>query len=90
MIAKEIGLNCIEFILDFSEVKHNPLTNKIGAQVKTICGDYLLEQPLHSTDNEVTERNLSILQKLLSAVDNGARISDINIKDRTFKKGSVI
>lgn len=77
LVAKEIGLDCIEFILDFSGVEHNPLvrdegiyeiqqiTNKTGVQVKTICGDYFMEKPLHSSDNEVAEQSLSVLRKLL-------------------------
>jgi L-ribulose-5-phosphate 3-epimerase len=85
LIAKEIGLDCIEFILDFSGVEHNPLvrdegiyeiqqiTNKTGVQVKTICGDYFMEKPLHSSDNEVAKQSLSVLKKLLvSAKQLGA------------------
>jgi L-ribulose-5-phosphate 3-epimerase len=76
-IAKELGLDCIEFILDYNEVEHNPLVcnggvyeiqetiNKTDVQVKTICADYFMDRPLHSTDKEVADQSLDILQKLL-------------------------
>ena len=77
-IAKEIGLDCIEFILDYNEIELNPLicdggipeilqaTSETGVQVKTICADYFMEQPLHSIDKEVAGRSLEILRKLLT------------------------
>jgi L-ribulose-5-phosphate 3-epimerase UlaE len=78
-LAKRIGLDCIEFILDYSESESNPLLShegifKIqrviddtGIAIKTICADYFMEQPLHSTDKEVVERSIGVLKKLLVA-----------------------
>ena len=78
-IAKEIGLDCIEFIFDFNGMGHNPLIcnggiaeiqqviSNTGIQVKTICADYFMDQPLHSADKEVSNQSLSILRKLLTA-----------------------
>ena len=55
--AKEIGLNCIEFILDFTDSELNPLlakngpeeilhiSEKTGVDVITICADYFMEAP---------------------------------------------
>jgi L-ribulose-5-phosphate 3-epimerase len=80
-IARQIGLDCIEFILDYNEVEHNPLVrdggiseikrtiNETDVQVKTICADYFMEQPLHSSDNEVAEQSLSVLRKLLVSAE---------------------
>ena len=53
-IAEELGLDHIEFILDFNDAKENPLLNdkgieeiqeiskKTGVTVKTICADYYM------------------------------------------------
>ncbi len=89
-IAKKIGLECIEFILDFNEVELNPLVrdggiseiqsaiNETGVQVKTICGDYFMKQPLHSADHEVAKRSLSTLRKLLTTAEQ-LSVTDIVI-----------
>ena len=89
-IAKKIGLECIEFILDFNEIELNPLVcdggiseiqrtiNETGVQVKTICGDYFMEQPLHSADHEVAKRSLATLRKLLTAAEQ-LSVTDIVI-----------
>ena len=58
-LAKELGLDCIEFILDFNDSEKNPLlthegfkeilelSEETGVRVKTICADYFMEAPLH-------------------------------------------
>ena len=78
-LAKRIGLDCIEFILDYSESESNPLLShegifKIqrviddtGIAIKTICADYFMEQPFHSTDKEIVEQSIQVLKKLLVA-----------------------
>jgi L-ribulose-5-phosphate 3-epimerase len=78
-LAKQMGLDCIEFILDFSESEYNPLLSdegifqiqrvidNTGIAIKTICADYFMEQPFHSTDKEVVERSIGVLKKLLTA-----------------------
>ena len=78
-LAKRIGLDCIEFILDYSESESNPLLSDegifeiqrviddTGIAIKTICADYFMEQPLHSTDKKVVERSIGVLKKLLVA-----------------------
>jgi L-ribulose-5-phosphate 3-epimerase UlaE len=89
-LAQEIGLDYIEFILDFNDAKDNPLLNdnglseintvvdKTGVKVKTICADYFMEAPLHSEDSNVSERSKKVLTKLLH---NSAKlgVSDIVI-----------
>ena len=79
LIAKKIGLDCIEFILDFNEASKNPLltkdgiseildvSKKTGVLVKTICADYFMEAPLHSKDKKVVDNSLTLLQKLINS-----------------------
>ena len=89
-VAKECGLDLIEFILDYNDAKENPLlklggTNEIvnmskdtGMSVKTICADYFMEAPLHSNDDEVVEESFIILEKLLETA-KALKITDIVI-----------
>ena len=76
--AKEIGLNCIEFILDFNDSELNPLLAKngpeeilhisetTGVDVSTICADYFMEAPLHSEDLNVSLQSQKVLIRLLN------------------------
>ena len=76
--AKEIGLNCIEFILDFTDSELNPLlakngpeeilhiSEKTGIDVITICADYFMEAPLHSEDLNVSLQSQKVLIRLLN------------------------
>lgn len=76
--AKEIGLNCIEFILDFTDSELNPLlakngpeeilhiSEKTGVDVITICADYFMEAPLHSEDLNVSLQSQKVLIRLLN------------------------
>jgi L-ribulose-5-phosphate 3-epimerase len=76
-IAKNLGLDCIEFILDFNDSHHNPLlthegvdeilsiSEKTGVSVKTVCADYFMEAPLHSSDPIESKKSQQILKKLL-------------------------
>jgi L-ribulose-5-phosphate 3-epimerase len=89
-IAKEIGLDCIEFILDFNQVESNPLlkkngiseiqsiVNETGVKVKSICADYLMEAPLHSKNILLAKASKDILVQLLqNSIELG--VSDIII-----------
>ena len=76
-IAAELGLDLIEFILDFNDVEKNPLLNSTGISeikdviqntgvgVKTICADYFMEAPLHSKDKLIVNESQNILFTLL-------------------------
>ena len=76
-VAKEIGLDCIEFILDFNDADQNPLitekgiyeilkiSKKTGVLVKTICADYFMEAPLHSSNKLISNKSLDILNLLI-------------------------
>jgi len=89
-VAKEYRIDLIEFILDFNDFKENPLLeisgiNEIaniskdtGVMVKTICADYFMEAPLHSSDYKVAENSFIILRKLLEAA-KALKITDIVI-----------
>jgi len=78
-IAKKLGLDCIEFILDYNEAGENPLlkdggvdeiivvTEKTGVTVNTICADYFMEAPLHDEDQNIQEQSKLVLRKLLNS-----------------------
>ena len=60
-IAKELGFTHIEWILDFNDANKNPilspegrqeiiaLSNETGVSVRSVCADYFMEAPFHST-----------------------------------------
>ena len=59
-LVKNMGLSCIEFILDYNDAELNPLlklggldeikavSEATGVVVQTVCADYFMEAPLHS------------------------------------------
>ena len=81
-IASNLGLDCIEFILDFNHANENPLLTKEGINeihsisqnsgvlVKSICADYFMEAPLHSANNAVSEESQRIMIILLKNAKN--------------------
>jgi len=89
-VAKEIGLDCIEFILDFNDAELNPLLKDGGIEelqlvmqqtdvsVKSICADYFMEAPLHSSEDVVAKSSLDILTLLLEVAEI-LKITDIVI-----------
>ena len=74
-IAKELGFDQIELILDYNEYKKNPLMNddgikqikqsikQTGIKVKSICADYFMEAPFHSVHQKKSEKVLKTLVK---------------------------
>ncbi len=80
--AAELGLDCIEFILDFNDAEHNPLLRydgsdeilllfgKTGVKVSTVCADYFMEAPLHHIDKHIAVQSQLVLQRLLSNGEN--------------------
>ena len=76
-VAKEIELDCIEFILDYNNAIENPLLKeegikqiksviaKTGVTVKTICADYFMEAPLHSENFTEGVKSQKIMETLL-------------------------
>jgi len=76
-IAASLGLDLIEFILDYNEYEENPLmslsgckeieeiSNQSGVHVKTVCADYFMEAPLHSADLNVATLSAAVLRELI-------------------------
>lgn len=76
-VAKSLGLDAIEFILDFNDVLLNPLMSdqgvaeikewvgKTNVSVKTICVDYLMQAPLHSVNQATAARSREVLLNIL-------------------------
>ena len=83
-IAKELGLDQVEFILDYNEFEKNPLMSRngikeiqdaiksTGIDVKSICADYFMEAPFHSKHQKQSEK---VLKRLLE------NVSSLNIVD---------
>ena len=79
LIAYNLGLDCIEFIVDFNDVDLNPLLafsgvddikrviDNTGVLVKTICADYFMEAPLHSPDSAVRASSIEVLKSLIQS-----------------------
>lgn len=73
-----LGLDCIEFILDFNDAEENPLLNgqgidqilqiseRTGVVVGTVCADYFMEAPLHHLDEDIAKISQKILSHLLT------------------------
>ena len=89
-VAGYYGLDLIEFILDFNDAEENPLLKKggideivaisqtTGVSVQTICADYFMEAPLHSSDEKTVEKSFKILERLLETAKI-LKITDIVI-----------
>ncbi len=82
-LATEMGLDSIEFILDYEDFEKNPLMNEMGLeeilaistfsgiQVKSICADYFMTAPLHNAAFDSICHSQDILKRLIV---NGAKI----------------
>jgi len=78
-LAQTIGIDLIEFILDFNESADNPLLSnkgiyeisnmvqKTGVGVRSICADYFMEAPLHSANEQVAKQSAIVLRNLLAS-----------------------
>jgi len=89
-VASECGLDLIEFIFDFNDAEENPLLKpggveeiasvikSTGVSVQTICADYFMEAPLHSSEDEILEESLKVLKKLIDTAE-ALQITDIVI-----------
>ncbi len=76
-LAKNYGLDNIEFILDYNNAKDNPLLNsngiseilslsvKTGVNIKTICADYFMESPFHSENEKIVKKSQKTLSTLI-------------------------
>ena len=89
-IAKNLGIDCIEFILDYDFATNNPLltqngiseikelTNFYGVQVNSICADYFMKAPLHAKNPSSSSESQRILVSLLKNAKK-LEVSDIVI-----------
>jgi len=87
-VARELGLDCIEFILDYNDAEQNPLLkeggidelqaviDETGVDVFTVCADYFMEAPLHSEDNVVADQSQKVMLQLLQNCEK-LGISDV-------------
>ncbi len=76
-LAADLGLDLIEFILDFEDAMRNPLMDDLGlrdilstveqtgVQVRTICADYFMEAPLHDSNQAVRDNSRKVLERLV-------------------------
>ncbi len=76
-IAQIMGLQLIEWILDFNEAAQNPImhpagleaikawSDRTGVRVRTVCADYFMEAPLHDENSQNAAQSLRILIQLL-------------------------
>ena len=76
-IAASLGVDLIEFILDYNDFEENPLmsasgckkiieiANQSDVKVKTICADYFMDAPLHSTDLNIATLSAAVLRELI-------------------------
>lgn len=78
-IAKEIGLECIEFILDYNGAEKNPILTKeglirimsyaqdSGIHIQSICADYFMEAPFHRNNDIAINKSQKLLVNLLES-----------------------
>ncbi|WP_440650508.1 sugar phosphate isomerase/epimerase family protein [Candidatus Pelagibacter sp. HIMB1495] len=76
-IASKLGLDSIEFILDYNDASKNPLLapggiekikkieKKSGVKVRSICADYFMEAPIHTNEKIIVDKSIKILEKLI-------------------------
>lgn len=76
-IARDLGLDCIEFIFDFNDYELNPIwsvsgINEIknislntGIDVCSICADFFMECPFHADDIELRNLANSVATELI-------------------------
>lgn len=87
-IAKGLGLEFIEFILDHNDFEMNPLmsedgvrrikaiSDETGVSVVSVCADYFMAAPLHSASPDISSASGEVLRRLM---ENAGRF--LNVKD---------
>ena len=78
-IAGLLNLSCIEFILDYNDLASNPLETEAGikeiqavcgeseVEVRSICADYFMNAPLHSSSSSIQNESLAQLGRLITS-----------------------
>ena len=89
-VAARLGLDLIEFIVDFDDIDKNPLMSlggiahvagvvaRSGVHVASICADCFMVAPLHSPDPLISQSSLGYLRRLINHAPK-LGISDIVI-----------
>ena len=89
-MAVDLGLDCIEFILDYNDYKNNPLmttygrqhirsvSEQTGVRVLSVCADYFMKAPLHADNEQTVLQSVDVLVKLIKAAVE-LKIKDIVI-----------
>ena len=89
-LAVDLGLDCIEFILDYNDFKNNPLmttygrqhirsvSKQTGVRVLSVCADYFMEAPLHAENEQTVLQSVDVLVKLIKVAVE-LKIKDIVI-----------
>ncbi len=84
-IARDLGFDRIEFILDYNDYEQNPLMSpdgideikaiivESGVEVKSVCADYFMEAPFHSEHQQKSE------EILLELIKNSKQLGVIDI-----------
>ena len=77
-IASNIGLDFIEFILDYEDFSLNPLMTAEGRskilqickstniKVKSVCADYFMVNPIHNNNVNQSKKSINILLELIN------------------------
>ncbi len=90
-LAKGLGLEFIEFILDHNDAEMNPLmseegvrqikalSDETGVRVISICADYFMEAPLSSPSPDVSVRSVEVLRRLTQNAGRFLGVRDIVI-----------
>lgn len=94
--AREVGLDCVEFIFDSEDFQNNPLWLKegrdnlktlvaqTGVAVYQVCADYFMEQPFVRVSEEQRKQSVAVLRELIAAsADAGIAGIEIPLVDNS-------
>ena len=95
-VAKNVGLNSIQFLYDNNSVNSNPLnddkgndeiiliSNETNISVPSICVDYFMHNPLYSNNKNEINARLDLLRKLVASAKRiGAKDLIIPLLDKS-------
>lgn len=101
-IAKEIGLNEIEFIFDYENYENNPLwqgegekvkkiSDETGVHIKSLCFDYFMRRPFYKyrdlKKTEIYDENIRIINHILKNMSRiGISLIEIPLVDDSSLK----
>jgi hexulose-6-phosphate isomerase len=76
-IARQLGLDCIEFIFEGEDYNEHPLMNEegtvtierlmaeTGIRVRSVCADYFMDHPVHRGSESSIGRSVKVLKQLI-------------------------